>query len=94
MSPFDRPSAPPAHPSTTSPRRNRPASLPCADKVVARWFSADECRLAQLEDKQWKISLLEAGKEPTVVERLSQLPAPNLLRGKWKTRAKVQVDKV
>jgi len=27
MSPFDRPSAPPAHPSTTSPRRNRPASL-------------------------------------------------------------------
>ena len=27
MSPFDRPSAPPAHPSNTSPRRNRPASL-------------------------------------------------------------------
>ena len=30
MSPFDRPSAPHAHPSTTSPRRNRPASLQCA----------------------------------------------------------------
>eukprot|EP01045_Picozoa_sp_COSAG04_P024975 COSAG04_NODE_3203_length_3051_cov_88.951220_4_plen_324_part_00 len=27
MSPFDRPAAPPAHPSTTSPRRDRPASL-------------------------------------------------------------------
>ena len=29
MSLFDRPSAPPAHPSTTSPRRDRPASLCC-----------------------------------------------------------------
>ena len=27
MSVFDRPSAPPVHPSTTSPRRDRPASL-------------------------------------------------------------------
>ena len=61
---------------------------------MACWFSADERRLAQLEDKQWKVSLLEAGKEPTVVERFSQLPAPKQLRGKWKTRAKVQVDKV
>eukprot|EP01045_Picozoa_sp_COSAG04_P016995 COSAG04_NODE_1469_length_6591_cov_5.515404_1_plen_1253_part_00 len=64
------------------------------DKVVACWFSTDERRLAQLEDKQWKVSLLDAGKEPTVVERFSQLPAPKQLRGKWKTRAKVQVDKV
>merc|ERR1712091_777755 len=30
MSPFDRSSAPPAHPSATSLRRNRPASLCCA----------------------------------------------------------------
>ena len=30
MSPFDRPAAPPAHPSATLPRRNRPASLQCA----------------------------------------------------------------
>ena len=29
MSVFDRPSVPPAHPSTTSPRRDRPASLCC-----------------------------------------------------------------
>ena len=29
MSPFDRPSAPPAHPSVTSPRWNRPTSLQC-----------------------------------------------------------------
>ena len=33
MSPFDRPAAPPAHPSTTSPRRDRPASLQCAISV-------------------------------------------------------------
>ena len=29
MSPFDRPAAPPAHPSVTLPRRDRPASLQC-----------------------------------------------------------------
>eukprot|EP01045_Picozoa_sp_COSAG04_P010789 COSAG04_NODE_670_length_11367_cov_62.932109_6_plen_1225_part_00 len=66
------------------------------DKVVACWFSADERRLARMEETQWKISLLEADKEPTVVERFSQMPAPTLskLSGKSKTKAKVQVDKV
>ena len=66
------------------------------DQVLACWFSADERRLAAVEEAQLKISLLEAGKQPTVVERFSQLPAPTLskLSGRSKTKAKVQVDKV
>ena len=40
MSPFDRPSAPPAHPSVTSPRRNRPASLPPVCRCKNRIFFA------------------------------------------------------
>ena len=49
-----------------------------------------------MADTQWKNSLLEPSKEPVVVERFSQLPAPTLskLSGKTKTKAKVQVDKV
>jgi len=33
MSLFDRPSAPPAHPSVTSPRRNRPTCLQCRSGI-------------------------------------------------------------
>ena len=49
-----------------------------------------------MEETQSKRALLEAGKEPKVVERFSQLPAPTLSRlsGKSKTKAKVRVDKV
>eukprot|EP01045_Picozoa_sp_COSAG04_P004975 COSAG04_NODE_224_length_19624_cov_47.932855_10_plen_215_part_00 len=39
MSHFDRPSAPPAHSSTTSPRRDRPTSLhvPCRSNWGLKW---------------------------------------------------------
>ena len=36
MSVFDRPSAPPVHPSTTSPRWDRPTSLLCAIATFCR----------------------------------------------------------
>ena len=55
-------------------------------KVLARWSCPPE--------QSWTISLRQLRDEPTVAESFAQLPSPNMVRGKRKTRAMVQIDQM
>ena len=55
-------------------------------KVLARWSCPPE--------QSWTISLRRSRHEPNVIESFAQLPSPQMVRGKRKTRAKVQIDQV
>ena len=55
-------------------------------KVLARWGCSPE--------ESWTVSLRSSGGDLKVVEGFGDLPSPKELRGRRKTRAKLQIDKV